>query len=183
MAMAMAMAMALVMAMVMAMAMTMVMAMVMAMAMAMAKVKDNMARAYMPTAKSHEWGTPQWLFDELNKEFGPFTLDPCATAENAKCDKFYTKEQNGLEQSWAGETVFMNPPYGREIAHWVKKAHEEWMIAAVTTVALLPARTDTRWFHDHICKKGPEIRFLKGRLRFGGATNSAPFPSMVVIWR
>jgi len=121
-----------------------------------------------------EWATPQELFDQLNKEFN-FTLDPCATKENAKCPKFYTKEDDGLSRDWTGEKIFMNPPYGREIGKWIKK------LAEVGGVALLPARTDTKWFHDYIYGKA-EIRFIKGRIKFGGHQNSAPFPSMIVIF-
>lgn len=128
---------------------------------------------------SNEWETPQDVFEELNKEFG-FTLDPCATNQNAKCDKYYTKEDDGLSKSWGGETVFMNPPYGREIKHWAKKAHEESEHA--TVVCLVPSRTDTRYWHDHFMK-ADEIRFIKGRLKFGGAKNSAPFPSAIIIYR
>lgn len=126
------------------------------------------------SSKTPEWSTPQVLFDELNTEFN-FTLDPCATKENFKCPKYYTKKQDGLSKDWTGERVFMNPPYGREIGLWVKKLSE------MGGVALLPARTDTRWFHEYIYKKA-EIRFLKGRLKFGDSKNSAPFPSMIVIF-
>ena len=121
------------------------------------------------------WATPQWLFDELDSRYH-FTLDPCATTQNAKCRKYYTEAQDGLAQSWDGETVFMNPPYGREIGKWVKKAVD----SRASVVMLLPARTDTRWFHDYIYGKC-EVVFLKGRLKFGDATNSAPFPSMLVF--
>lgn len=121
-----------------------------------------------------EWSTPQDLFDQLNAEFN-FTLDPCATKENAKCTKFYTKEQNGLSKDWTGERVFMNPPYGRQIGLWVKKLSE------IGGVALLPARTDTQWFHSYVYGKA-EIRFIKSRLKFGGSKNFAPFPSMIVIF-
>lgn len=124
------------------------------------------------------WATPQKTFDELHAEFG-FTLDPCSTHENAKCEKHYTKEYDGLAQNWAGERVFMNPPYGREIGAWVKKAATS---GAEVCVCLLPARTDTRWFHEYIYGKA-EIRFLRGRLKFGDAKNNAPFPSMVVIFK
>lgn len=126
------------------------------------------------SSKTPEWSTPQSVFDELDREFN-FTLDPCATKENAKCAKFYTLEDDGLSRDWSGEVVFMNPPYGREIGKWVKKLSE------TGGVALLPARTDTRYFHDYIYKKA-EIRFIKGRLKFGGSKNSAPFPSMIVIF-
>ena len=129
------------------------------------------------SSKTDLWATPQATFDELNDEFS-FTLDPCATKQNAKCEKFYTEKEDGLKQNWDGEVVFMNPPYGREIGKWVKKAVE----SKALVVMLLPARTDTRWFHDYIYQKC-DIRFLKGRLKFGDAVNSAPFPSMVVISR
>jgi len=122
------------------------------------------------------WATPQKVFDKLNERFH-FSLDPCSTKENAKCAVFYTKEENGLLQDWGGHRVFMNPPYGREIKHWVKKAAESNALC----VALLPARVDTQWYHDHIQNKA-FVYFLKGRLKFGDATNSAPFPSMIVIF-
>ena len=125
------------------------------------------------TSTTDLWSTPQATFDALNSEFH-FTLDPCATKENHKCDKFYTLEDDGLSKDWSGERVFMNPPYGREIGKWVKKLSERG------GVALLPARTDTRWFHDYIYGKS-EIRFIKGRLKFGDGKNPAPFPSMIVI--
>lgn len=127
------------------------------------------------TSNTPEWATPQDFFDKLDSEFH-FDLDVCATAENAKCKRFFTKEQDGLSQQWGG-VIYMNPPYGREIVKWVKKCSEY----NGTAVALLPARTDTRWFHDYIYGKA-EIRFIKGRLKFGGSKNSAPFPSMVVIF-
>lgn len=139
------------------------------------RVPLDMITSGMMTSKTPEWATPQDFFDALDAEFS-FTLDPCATAENAKCLKFYTREQDGLAQDWTGERVFMNPPYGREIGKWVKKAAEGGLV-----VALLPARTDTRWFHDYIYGKA-EIRFIKGRLRFNDA-DPAPFPSMVVVFR
>lgn len=129
------------------------------------------------SSDSPEWSTPQDLFDQLEQEFH-FTLDPCATKENAKCRKFYTKEDDGLSKSWINERVFMNPPYGREIGKWVLKASKEPNLA----VCLLPARVDTKWFHDYILNKS-EIRFLKGRIKFGGHKNPAPFPSMIVIFR
>ena len=127
------------------------------------------------SSKSYEWETPQEFFLELHREFD-FTLDPCATQENAKLPKYYTKEENGLSKNWDGERVFMNPPYGREIARWVQKAYE----SKALVVGLLPARTDTQWFHNWIYNKA-RIRFIKGRIKFS-KQNSAPFPSMVVIW-
>jgi phage N-6-adenine-methyltransferase len=133
----------------------------------------------MMSSKTSEWATPQDLFDSLNAEFH-FTLDPCCTHENAKCAKHFTVTEDGLGQSWAGEVVFMNPPYGREIGVWMAKAHLERDLGA-TVVCLVPARTDTAWWHDYaMCG---EIRFLRGRLHFNGGTGSAPFPSAIVIFR
>lgn len=127
------------------------------------------------------WATPKPFYDELNKEFH-FTLDPCATDENHKCEKYYTKNEDGLSQDWAGETVFCNPPYGREIKRWVEKCYKESLKTNTKVVMLVPARTDTLWFHDFVYHKAKEIRFIKGRLKFGGSKNSAPFPSMVVVF-
>jgi len=140
-----------------------------------------MNTAVMFSSKTDEWSTPQDFFNELNKEFN-FTLDPCATPENAKCEKYYTKEDDGLKQDWSGETVFCNPPYGRAIKDWVKKCYEESKKPNTTVVMLIPARTDTSYFHDYIYHKAKEIRFIRGRLKLGNAKNSAPFPSMVVIF-
>lgn len=134
----------------------------------------------MFSSATDNWATPQDFFDTLNREFG-FTLDPCADVDNAKCKKFFTREQDGLAQSWGGETVFCNPPYGREIGKWVKKAHEESRKPDTVVVMLIPARTDTAWFHDFIYHSAKEIRFIRGRLKFGGASAGAPFPSMVVV--
>ena len=128
------------------------------------------------TSNTGEWETPQDLFDELNREFN-FTLDPCATKENAKCEKFYTKEDDGLSKDWSDEVVFMNPPYGKKIGAWIEYAHKSKGLV----VGLLPARTDTRWFHNFIYEKH-KIRFIKGRLRFSNSSNSAPFPSMIVVF-
>lgn len=135
----------------------------------------------MFSSKSDDWTTPQGFFDELNKEFS-FTLDPCATSENTKCSKYYTIKEDGLRQDWQGETVFCNPPYGRAIRNWVKKCYEESKKPETTVVMLIPARTDTSYFHDFIYQKAREIRFVRGRLKFGNAKNSAPFPSMVVVF-
>lgn len=130
------------------------------------------------TSKTDVWATPQDFFDELNKEFN-FNLDPCANTENHKCAMWFNETENGLEKSWDNSRVFMNPPYGREIGKWIKKASEA---RGGIVVCLLPARTDTKYFHEFIYTKA-EIRFIKGRLKFGGAKNSAPFPSMVVIFK
>ena len=134
--------------------------------------------AYMPQAETVEWATPQNLFDELNAEFG-FTLDVCATDTNAKCATYFTKEQDGLKQNWGG-VCWMNPPYGRVINDWMKKAWDEHQKGA-TVVALVPSRTDTKWFHEYALKG--EIRFIKGRLKFGGSKDPAPFPNCIVIFR
>lgn len=135
----------------------------------------------MFSSKTDLWETPQSFYDELDKEF-QFTLDPCATPENAKCEMFFTKEMNGLTKNWGGNRVFCNPPYGKEIGKWVKKAYEESKKNDTTVVMLIPARTDTAYFHDYIYHKAKEIRFVKGRLKFGQSKNAAPFPSMVVVF-
>lgn len=134
----------------------------------------------MFSSATNEWSTPQNFYNELNKEFD-FTLDPCATAENTKCKKYYTIDNNGLLQNWQGEIVFCNPPYGRVIKDWVKKCYEESLKENTTIIMLIPARTDTTYFHDYIYNKA-EIRFIRGRLKFGDSKNSAPFPSMVVVF-
>ena len=139
----------------------------------------------MFSSESDKWATPQKFFDELDSEFH-FTLDPCADENNHKCDKWFSEEQDGLTQDWGkDETIFINPPYGRDITgKWVARAVRQFKEYGNTIVMLLPARTDTRWFHDYIYKKdNVEIRFIKGRLKFGDGKNSAPFPSMVCIWR
>ena len=133
------------------------------------------------SSKTNEWSTPQDFFDELDKEFN-FTLDPCATSENAKCTKYFTVEDDGLKQDWSNDTVFMNPPYGREIKYWVQKAYEESLKGA-TVVCLIPSRTDTAYWHNYIFGKADDIRFIKGRLKFGGSKNPAPFPSAIIIYK
>lgn len=135
----------------------------------------------MFSSKDDKWSTPQDFFDELNAEFG-FTLDSCADEFNHKCNKYYTEEDDGLLQDWQGEIVFCNPPYGKHIKDWVRKAYIEGCKPNTTVVMLIPARTDTIYFHKYIYHKA-EIRFIKGRLKFGNSKNSAPFPSMVVIYR
>ena len=132
------------------------------------------------SSKEEKWATPQDFFDKLNDEFH-FTLDVAASPDNAKCANYFTEEQDGLVQSW-GHTVWCNPPYCCKTGLWVKKAYEEHQRTGCTVVMLLPSRTDVRWFHDYILGKA-EIRFIKGRLKFGGSKNSAPFPSIVVIYR
>ena len=124
------------------------------------------------------WETPQDLFDCLNAKYH-FTIDVCAVKENAKCDIYYTPEIDGLSQHWVGR-CWMNPPYGRGIRKWIKKAYDSCVENNALVVCLLPARTDTTWWHDY-CLKG-EIEFIRGRLRFGGAKDNAPFPSVIVIF-
>ena len=126
------------------------------------------------------WATPQAFFDQLNAEFH-FTLDPCANDDNHKCAKYYTEQQDGLAQDWGGQIVFCNPPYGRAIGAWVKKCYEESRKPDTLVVMLIPARTDTKYFHNFIYQRS-EIRFVKGRVKFDGKTN-APFPSMIVVFR
>jgi len=133
------------------------------------------------SSNTDQWATPQDVYDELNKEFD-FDLDPCADDQNHKTELYYTKEQDGLKQDWSGRRFFCNPPYGRDVGRWVEKAFRESAKDGTIVVLLIPARTDTRWFHDYIQHRS-EIRFVKGRLKFGGGETPAPFPSMVVIFR
>lgn len=131
------------------------------------------------SSKSVEWETPAALFDRLHAQY-QFTLDVCATPENAKCKRFFTKEDNGLVQTWNPfDRVFCNPPYGRDIGHWVAKC--AYFGRTGLAVMLLPARTDTRWWHDYVVPFG-RVEFLRGRLKFNGHKNSAPFPSAVVVF-
>lgn len=140
----------------------------------------NRITSGMLTSLTDDWGTPREFFDGLNHEFG-FRLDACAAENNAKVARFYSIEDDGLAQPWAPfSPVWLNPPYGRAIGRWMEKAHQEAAMGA-TIVALVPARTDTAWWHDY-CIKADEIRFVRGRLRFYGR-DPAPFPSAVVIWR
>jgi phage N-6-adenine-methyltransferase len=133
----------------------------------------------MFSSKTDLWATPQDFYDKLNRVFR-FSLDVCALPDNAKCAIYYTPDSNGLEQEWNG-VCWMNPPYGREISAWVEKAYRSAKENGTTVVCLLPARVDTRWWHDY-CAKG-EVYFVKGRLKFGGSANSAPFPNAVVVFR
>lgn len=130
------------------------------------------------SSATDQWPTPQWLFDALDAEFG-FDLDVCASPEHAKCRRYYSPAVDGLQQTWEG-VCWMNPPYGRGIGSWVRKAHESARNGA-TVCCLLPARTDTKWWHRHVMH-ATEIRFLKGRLRFGNAKAGAPFPSAIVVF-
>jgi len=137
----------------------------------------------MFSSKDQTWETPKKIFDQLNNEFH-FTLDPCSSHENHKCEKYYTVEDDGLSKDWSGEVVFVNPPYGRELKNWIKKCYEEWL-KGTTVVMLVPSRTDCIAFHDYILPCA-EIRFIKGRLKFlqnGVEKDPAPFPSMIVVYK
>jgi phage N-6-adenine-methyltransferase len=140
--------------------------------------KRQQPRRMEPAIDKDNRPTPDWLFDTLNEEFG-FELDAAASEENARCNEFYTEAMNGLICPWRG-VVWCNPPYGQELSHWVAKAHQESMGGA-TVVMLLPASTDTHWFHDYCLKA--EVRFIRGRLRFKGQPSTAPFGSMIVVFR
>jgi phage N-6-adenine-methyltransferase len=129
-------------------------------------------------SRSANWETPKALFATLDREFH-FTLDVCAVADNTKCERYFSPEVNGLTQEWRG-ICWLNPPYGTTIGDWIRKAYDSALRGA-TVVCLVPSRTDTRWFHKYVVKSA-EIRFLQGRLRFGNASNSAPFPSMLAIF-
>ena len=135
----------------------------------------------MFSSKSNEWATPQDFFDKVNDEFDFYT-DTACTKENVKCSSFITEDMDGLKSKWLGR-CWCNPPYGRGLRNWVEKAHNEIQEShCELIVMLIPARTDTSYFHDFIYKK-QEIRFIRGRLKFGDAKNCAPFPSMLVIFR
>ncbi len=134
------------------------------------------------SCKTDQWETPQDFFDQLDNEFH-FTLDPCADESNHKCERYFTKEQDGLKQDWSGEIVFCNPPYGRKVGEWVQKCFQEVYAGdCKCAVLLLFSNTDTKWFHDWIYHKA-EVRFVKGRLKFGGGKVNSPKPSMVVVFR
>ena len=134
----------------------------------------------MFSSNTDEWATPQDIFDQLDAEFR-FDLDPCADERNHKCDEYYTIFQDGLTKDWGGRRVFCNPPYSK-IAQWVEKAYREGTKDNTVVVLLIPARTDTKYWHNFIYNRA-EVRFVKGRLKFGDGKNSAPFPSVIVIFR
>ena len=129
----------------------------------------------------NEWATPAATFASLDAEFH-FDLDPCSTHENAKCREHYTIEDDGLTKNWGGRRVFCNPPYGRQLPAWVRKCAQEAAKPDTLVVMLIPARTDTAYFHDYIYHRAREIRFLRGRLHFNESKNAAPFPSMIVVF-
>jgi len=142
---------------------------------------NKVTQLVMFSSKVGEWSTPYDFFKKLDWRFGPFDLDACATSDNTKCKTFFTEEENGLTQSWQGHTVFVNPPYGRGIDAWIKKGYEEAQDPDTKVVMLVPARTDTKYWHDYVMK-AEMVFFIKGRLKFGDSTNSAPFPSAVVVF-
>ena len=131
------------------------------------------------SSAKEDWETPREFFERLDGEFH-FDLDVCAFPHNAKCPAYFTKEDDGLAREWGNRTCWMNPPYGREIAAWVEKARREAERGALV-VGLLPARTDTRWWQEHVHGHA-DVRFLSGRLKFGGADTGAPFPSAIAVW-
>ena len=146
---------------------------------------DTQTQKLMFSSKSNEWETPEDFYNKLNNRF-KFTLDPCSTHENHKCDKYYTMEDDGLSKSWQDEVAFVNPPYG-DIGQWVKKAYEESTQNNAIVVMLIPVRTDTKYWHDYVMKGASKIFFVKGRLKFQNnmpqeKNNAAPFPSVVVVF-
>ena len=145
-------------------------------------VRNNNGSDWYQSSDSDDWWTPQWVFDMLDQEFG-FEVDVCASAENAKCQRFFSREDNALDQEWTG-VCWMNPPYGRSgdqgIYQWMQKAHQSAQ-AGATVVCFVPARTDTQWWWDHALEG--EIRFIKGRLKYDNSDSMSPFPQAVVILR
>lgn len=141
------------------------------------------------SSECDEWGTPRPLYNLLNKMFGPFDLDPCTSKDNPLgTPRFYTKEDDGLKQTWGlGDhdnptRVYMNPPYGRNVEEWLHKADLSALYGRAVVVCLLPSRTDTQWWHNHVMS-ADSIYFIRGRLTFEGAKNTAPFPSVVVVFK
>lgn len=129
----------------------------------------------------HDWETPDDLFDALNSTFG-FELDVCADVFNNKISTYYSAEDDGLKQEWGPRVCWMNPPYGRQIGEWMKKAVKETMERNAQVVALVPSRTDTAWWHDYVMPFAGEVWFIRGRLRFKGADHAAPFPSAIIVY-
>jgi site-specific DNA-methyltransferase (adenine-specific) len=141
---------------------------------------DTHTKQLMFSSKESNWETPQDFFDKLDDHY-KFDLDPCATRETAKCEDYYTEEDDGLSKEWGrNRRVFVNPPYGKDIKKWIQKAYDESRKGNIV-VMLIPSRTDTSYWHEY-CMKASEIYFIKGRLKFGGATSGAPFPSAVVVF-
>ena len=142
---------------------------------------DSNTKLVMFSSKSGEWSTPQDFFEKLNWRFGPFDLDPCANPANTKCANFFTEVEDGLTKDWEGFRLFVNPPYGRGIDKWIKKGYLESQKKNTRVVMLIPARPDTKYWHEYVMKAS-EVYFVKGRLKFGDSQNSAPFPSAVVVF-
>ncbi len=138
----------------------------------------TMLTSGLTSSNTDQWATPQYLFDILDREFH-FTLDVCADETNHKCERYFTKEQDGLLQKWEG-VCWMNPPYGKTIGRWMEKARLSARGGAVV-VCLIPARTDTRWWVENVCEAS-ECRFIAGRVKFGDADVGAPFPSVIVVF-
>ena len=134
----------------------------------------------MVSSKSNEWSTPQEFYDKLNAEFG-FTLDPCSDGKNNKCHKFFTIKENGLFKDWSNDIVFMNPPYGGHTRDWISKAYYE-SLKGCTVVCLIVSSTDKSYWHDYIFPFAKQIRFLRGRLKFGDSKSTAPFASAVIVF-
>ena len=142
---------------------------------------DSNTKLVMFSSKTGGWETPQDFFDKLNWRFGPFDLDPCADNNNTKCVNFFTEAEDGLLKNWEGFTAFVNPPYGRGIDKWIKKGYKESRKEGTKVVMLIPARTDTKYWHQYVMR-ADEVYFVKGRLKFSDSENSAPFPSAVVVF-
>lgn len=135
----------------------------------------------MVSSKTNEWATPQYFFNKLNEEFN-FTLDPCSTKENKKCNKNYTMEDDGLNKNWGGYKVFMNPPYGGHTGDWIKKAYESSLIKDTLVVCLIVSATDRSYWHEWIFPYANEVRFIRGRLKFGDSKHTAPFASAIIVF-
>jgi len=141
------------------------------------------------SSECEDWGTPRPLYDKLSEMFGPFDMDPCTSKDNPLGTPiFYTKETDGLKQTWGlGDydhptKVFMNPPYGRKVGEWIYKAWHASLFGRAIVVCLLPSRTDTQWWHN-LVMSADSLYFIKGRLTFEGAKNTAPFPSVIVVFK
>ena len=135
-------------------------------------------------SERQDWATPWDFFKKQESKYGPFDLDVCATPENSKCNKYFTPQDDALSLHWQGN-CWMNPPYGRKIAKWLEHAWRETCLLnnSSQVVCLIPARTDTSWWHDYVIKYAAQIEFIRGRIKFEGATENAPFPSAVVLFR
>ena len=143
--------------------------------------QHNNKLAALFSSESDEWPTPPWILDILKTVYR-FSLDPCSTDINNICGKHYTLDDDGLKKSWAAEVIWMNPPYS-QIEEWMGKAYESAKEEGATVVCLVPARTDTKWWHNYVMRGNCQIVFVQGRLKFGHAKNSAPFPSIIVVMR